>query len=556
MDKCVRENMKDVISVSVHSNLGKDVERLSNFFKKIIAGNYDCIVIISRRCYVIFQMFAILYDWDFDNIITDLGIYANKKKLATCNNIIVVDDIGYTGNSMKRVLRRIKKYIPIQCKINAWIYAVDKRYAKQVLNVKLNTFTKINIKCQCQLMDVQCHELSINLVSAILEAGMPYTTFVYSIWGGIEQDISNVYQLSQSKNEDQRFIKYKWQTQYLNIEKNVDIQWVNNISKYSCVRIYKDLGNDNLECFLPFLFLKEIKDCSVNVWFTSMAESFRVLGENKIAEEIEEALKVKTKWKKDALEYLTCMFSCFCSKALAEIVDLRKYLNDSNMKVQNSFRGSFTSSAISLFEKCDSDFTSRFFNEFFKRIGKLDEVFLDNTERADECFLKLKEYVLQNHESMNVYEMTRSIFKWLKSNDSNSAFSKHETKALRLDDIVYILKEVGDYDDENIYLAQIECWDIGIATYRFAYEREGIIAKCYAGEISSVLTILKYKDLVRQFFNEVYENQLNNNEKTQDDILLELYQSAINENQYTVQEIEEFKRIIKDRNGSMYGLLV
>ena len=257
MDKRIG-NMEDVISVSVHNNLGKEVERLSDFFEKIIKGNYDCIVIISRRCYVIFQMFAILYDWDFDNIITDLGIYANKKKLATCNNIIVVDDIGYTGNSMKRVLKRIKKYIPIQCKINAWIYAIDKRYAKQVLNIKLNTFTKIDIKCRCQLMDVQCHELSINLISAILEAGMPYTTFVYPIWGGVEQDISNVYQLSQSKNEDQRFIKYKWQTQYLNIERNVNIQWVKNISKYSCVRIYKSLRNDNLECFLPFLFLKEI----------------------------------------------------------------------------------------------------------------------------------------------------------------------------------------------------------------------------------------------------------------------------------------------------------
>ena len=197
-----------------------------------------------------------------------------------------------------------------------------------------------------------------------------------------------------------------------------------------------------------------------------------------------------------------------------------------------------------------------FFDDFFKRIEKLDEVFLDNTERADKCFLKLKEYVLQNHKDMNVYEMTRSIFKWLKSNDSNSAFSKHETKALRLDDIVYILKEVGDYDDESIYLAQIECWDIGIATYRFTYEQEGIIAKCYAGEMSSVLTILKYKDLVRQFFDEVYENQLNDNEKTQNDILLELYQSVINEKRYTAQEIEEFKRIIEDRNGSMYGLLV
>lgn len=557
MDDRTGNSMKDLVSLSMHDNLEKEFERLSSFFKNIMTENYDCIVIISRRCYVVFLMFTILYDWNFDNIITDLGIYANRKKLETSNKIIVVDDIGYSGNSIKRVLKRIKKYVPMRCKINACLYAVKKSNAKKILNIWLNIIKKINLKCRCQLIDVQCHELSINLVSAILEAGMPYTTFVYPIWGETVQDIGKDYQLLKIRNKDQRFNLHKWETQYLNIEKNINKHWVSDISKYSCVRIYRTLGDKNLECFLPFLFLKEIKDCNLDVWFTNMADSFRILGENEIAEEIEEALKAKTKWKKDAVEYLACMFSCFCSKASAEILNLKKYLNSSNVQIENSFRGSFSPNVINLLKKCDSDFADRFFDVFSPRVSRLDIFSSNKLEKINKPFQGLKKYVLQNYKNMDVFEMTRSIFKWLKSHDSDFAFNRHERKALRLDDIVYILKEVADYDIESIYLAQIECWDVGIATYRFSYERgNGLVVKCIAGEISSVLTILKYKHLVRCFFDKVYENQLNSNAKTQNDILADVYQTAIDEKQYTEQEIEEFKSILKDRNGSIYSLLI
>lgn len=557
MAKNIEGNMKKLVFESMHNNLGNDFERLSSFFKNIVDGQYDCVVIISRRCYVIFLMFAILYDWNLDNVITDLGIFPNRKKLLVCKNIIVVDDIGYTGNSMQSVLERIRKYVPVYCKINAWLYAVNKRLAKNVLNIKLNFITRISVKCQCQLIDSQCNKLSIALVSAILEAGMPYTTFVYPVWGEVVQELRNNFNLLPSQNKDISFKEQKWKTQYLKIEDDLNIQWVNDISKYSCVRIYRATKDKNLEYFLPFLFLKGIKESKVYTWFSCIADSFRTLGENKMAEEIDEALKTKAKWRKDAIEYLACMMSCFCSKAVAETLNLEKYLDGSNIEIENSFRGSFSANAVYVFNECDSHFASSFFELFYNRIGTLNEVFSDNVEKADRCYLQLKEFVLQNYENMDVYEMTRSIFKWLKSHDSDRAFNKHQTKALRLDDIVSILNEVANYDIESIYLAQIESWDVGIATYRFSYEqKEGIVAKCSAGEISSVLFILKYKDLVRQFIKGVYDNQLNNELKTQDDILKEIYQTAINEKQFTVQEIDTFKQIIKERNGSIYGLLI
>ena len=133
-----------------------DFEELRKFFKNIIAGKYDCIVFISRRCYILFQMYALIEGWKSDVICTDLGIYAMRNKLKMCKTLMVVDDIGFTGVSMKNVLRRIKEYTPYTCKISAILYASNKKNIDQLSNIKLRFMKKVNVKNYCQLTEMRC----------------------------------------------------------------------------------------------------------------------------------------------------------------------------------------------------------------------------------------------------------------------------------------------------------------------------------------------------------------------------------------------------------------
>lgn len=56
-------------------------------------------------------------------------------------------------------------------------------------------------------------------------------------------------------------------------------------------------------------------------------------------------------------------------------------------------------------------------------------------------------------------------------------------------------------------LAQIECWDIGIATYRLHYDwQNGLADICSAGEISSVINQIKYQKLIKKFHEKKYRH--------------------------------------------------
>lgn len=69
--------------------LKRDFEGLKKYFKNIVDNKYDCIIFISRRCYILYQMIAIIEGWNCNEIYTDLGIYAMRKKLLNAKGLLL-----------------------------------------------------------------------------------------------------------------------------------------------------------------------------------------------------------------------------------------------------------------------------------------------------------------------------------------------------------------------------------------------------------------------------------------------------------------------------------
>ena len=402
----------------------------------------------------------------------------------------------------------------------------------------------------------------MRLVAAILDAGMPYTTFVYPIWGKIKKDIGESFKVSDYKRGKGLFDQ-KWETRYLDLEQNkldleqngLNLEWTHRLGNYACVRIYKDPQNGERGFCLPFVFLKDIKKDRVSAWFEYVADTFNEVGCAEAEKEFRKALSVKKVWLKDAEEYLASVISCICSKSIAEILQLNQYM-DVQEGIECSLSGSFSPDILQLLKKWDADMAVRFFEKLCADMDAQEPFFHEGQSDAGIVTKELKAYVSEHCGNMDVYEASYSIFEWLKKEDGGEVLEGRSMKSLCVEDIVFVLKQAG-YAEKDIYLAQIECWDIGVATYRLRYDDDrGITAKCSAGEMSTVIPMLKYQGLVREYYDTKLAMEFEGNTRTPKAVLEDVLQKALAEQRYSEKEIDAFRELFEERKGSLYGLMI
>lgn len=542
--------------VAVDKNLSENQAKISSFFRHIFSKDFDCVVFVSRRCYVVYLMFSMLEKWEHKETFfcTDLGVFANRNRLQLCKKVAIVDDVGYTGISLKIILNKVKRYVSTDCEIFAITYAMNKKNAAKTIK-KYSVMSKRNrLQSRLWLTELQCKQLSIQLVNTILESGMPYTTFVYPLVGKLVKEINNQFIIYSSNKK----MESKWKTQYLEVSETKENEKMLSLGNYSVVRTYQCRVDSNTIVFLPFVFLKSVKAKKVDLWYEKIAKAFSTVGSGELAKEINDALVVKRKWKSDAIVYLASFFSCFCSKALVGLCELEQYLDEYNKSVEKTFEGSFSVEALKVIEKCDKEYAERFFEALFKDKESIEDIFCDYANRKDSKLHEaLAKYINEECKGKDVYETTSMIYSWLKGRDSNKYFKKGAVKTVSLDDLVYILKREKKYNERDILLAEIECWDLGIATYRFYYDKKkGLIAICTAGEMSTTLDMVKYQYIIQNFYKKRYCNLEPYVNMERNTLLNMIIEDALEEGKYTESEIANFRKILEERNASLLGLLI
>lgn len=551
-----KELRNRIYNQALESCIPNNKDDIRVFFKSVLVRECDCIVFISRRCYILFQLYAVLEGWKYSNICTDLGIFARREMLMKSKSVLIVDDIGYTGKSIQDVSRRLAIYIPAGCRLDVMLYAVNKGYASDIYRMKIDGLKKLSIKAYLELTKRQCQELSAHLVAAILEAGIPYVTFVYSIWGKPKKIITENQKKLIAGYERSLFQEHKWSSSFLSLEQEKDIGWTNLISDYSCIRIYQE-PEKNATYFLPFVFLKNIKAAKIKEWYSLIADLFELSHAKMVADKVREILSVGGTETGEALEYLSCAFSCFCSKSIAELLRLPQYVEEIEDRGISVFGDSFSEIFVSALKNCDEAFAKVFWNNFAKMKLQASDFFAETSNLNSSYFSALTHYLRKHADVSNVYEISYKVFEWVKSEESDKFFPEASNKFIKIEDMVWLMEKEFGFKREEIFLAQIECWDIGIATYRLRYDSEkGMMAICNAGEMSSVVNQLKFQKLIRKFYNTKYRQNGRVTDEMCHEIIKKIVMEESRKGQYTTKDLEEFSEIAEEDNYSFYNMLI
>ncbi len=546
-DIALRIQMRNRICEKV---LKRDFINLKRYFSEAVEKKNSCLVFISRRCYVLYQIIAEIENWSHEIVVTDWGLFAFKERIKGCKNVIVIDDIGLTGVSMKRVIKTVNKYISWNCRMEAMLFAINIENATRLKRIHLENFRSVKLKSYYELTNRQCQELSKKLITVILECGMPYTTFVYPIFGKECGTLIQENGVKELKLESRAFNKNKWHTTYITDFINSNFSWSEYVSDYKCVRIYREKENEKFSLVIPFLFIKSVKPNKIETLFTIFSKRFEELGVKGISTYIQDSLKVKKAIRKNAFEYLMCFFTCFCTKNLLDILDISK-----SMKVQedvaiNSLKGSFEQNTLNILKNSDINFSLKFWKGI--DLKSISECFYSFSGSEYAKIEDLKDYV-RNKKDTPVFEVTCGLFNLMRKLSDKDK----KLKSIAFDEIFNLLRNEGEYDAEAIYLAQIECWDRGIATYSFEYsEKKGIIAKCCVGEMSSVIYMLHFSDLLRKFYEKNFFCEKNLTDEQRQKNLLDVIEEEKNGGRISEEEIEILYELIQGQQGGIYNLLI
>lgn len=480
--------LKQYIRKSLKLFLGDEYDLLEDFFEVIRKDAADYIIFISRRCFVLYQLFAYIGNWKREHIISDRGIRTYREQIRQAGRIILADDILIWGSAMgatyellNSVLNHGKKY-----DIRRVVYC---RYAenneKDVTDIHAFSIRSMR----------ECRMLTNRLAKSIMVSGFPYTSFLYPFYGknqGVEvclnEDVVTFEKVEATES--------KWESFYV-FKVNEKLQeMLECLSDGGCIRYYLK-PDENLLCIIPFAFICDVKESYMSHFYRNIAQCCRESGWIEMAGEIErsEAEEDNEKWL-----YLPMLLSCLISRIMGVVEHVDKYFEGEYDREisQRSLAGLLSADIFKCLEEISEESCIRFVEQVCSR-KDIWEVCLERLPKGDisaehEGKDKCLNGLLEQFGQMRLkYEESRNPKD--KKIDCSRLYQLYSDKFPR----------------SIIQAAQIECYDVGIVTYGFEHDKAvGIVAKCGIGERSSLLFALKFAQLIHRYFvaNSERENQV------------------------------------------------
>ena len=504
--------MKECIKNVMIKILDMEYQILLSFYCEIREDAADYVIFVTRRCYILYHIFSYIEGWESLNsptIISDRGIWFKRLDLQMASKILVVDDILWYGNTINNVKTKLRKYINIDCKIRTLVYCI---FDNTLMN-------KEEIEYWCVRDRFACGQLSDRLVRCIIENGIPYSTFVYSWYGtAIDSKLDNL-----CSNENDSLIHTlplqvagnAWsQYYYFDLPERIQ-NVISCFSKSSCLRIYTDGANNY--CIMPFSFVKSVKSDKIEDFFKNIQEIINNSGNKILSQEFENALHDSDKsYYEEKWPYLMTLLSCLLSRYIGIEMSLDKLFgNNYNAEIEKlAIMGSFPERVTDEIINLDKNFTDNFTQQVKNYYSKWDEYFIKDS---------LPDRKLDSKEEMTCVDALISIFHNKRIEFDNS--QDEEKKYLTCSEILENLYSKS-YTKNEIYAAQISCWDQGIAGYVFKYiAGKGIISINGLGERSSLIISLRNKKSLDKYFSwELRQSNKNIKEEEREEKLKEILQ--------------------------------
>lgn len=469
------DSIKQVMKSAVRAILKDEYDLLEDFFDVIRQDEADYIIYISRRCFVLYQLIAYINGWRRNNVISDRGVWAYRKRIRCARRIVIADDVLVWGVAMREAYELLNNMLGLseKCEVKRVIYC---RYAgcnkDDVAGV--HVFSTRSMR--------ECRILTNKLVKSIMVSGIPYTSFLYSFYGkdlGMKPPSGD----KVLRFEPVKATEFKWKSLYdFGIHENLQ-SMLECLCDGACIRYYYEEKKGYL-CVIPFAFISDIQNQYLATYYQNIAECCRESGWLEIADEINAAVTDENdeKW-----QYLAMLQSSLLSCVIGVTEHIgQKFMEQYDREIsRRSLEGIFSEGIFRCLEQVNEESCLR----FAKQVRLKRDVW-------DACVLRLPEAEGNGDKKQCLEEMLAQFSKMR---------SKYEISHDPGDKQIYCRELYEEYlkkyRRDVIQAAQIECYDAGVVTYGFLHDQAvGSVSKCGIGEGSSILFPLKYRDIIHKYY--------------------------------------------------------
>lgn len=266
--------------------LGTNYAVVYRFFRNVLELEYCYKIFRSRRCQVLFNIFApiILNDlaqenpdiWEKDKgiFISDNSLAKYKEKIVKGDiSVLLVDDIMIHGRGLKQLYETIDPDYKLD---NIKIYVMAKNHE----DCEVNTGILDRLEVELPVFEWGWKELSSQLVNLIYNNATPYISYVGSYYEALSAEKfdwkDKLWELVQQKqinwvdntNEAQKKMK---ETSGVFFEKRALPVFFDNLCYACCLRLYEnsDLRKRTL---VPYVFLKNFSMAEAETVSSFLAE--------------------------------------------------------------------------------------------------------------------------------------------------------------------------------------------------------------------------------------------------------------------------------------------
>lgn len=526
--------------------LGLDFDGFYAYFSEILEGGFSYIILMSRRCQVLFHLFKYIFEYDGKPVknkavfLSDKALTFYWDKFRDGDRIAVLDDIIVHGRTISQFYAMFEE-LDKNVEVKLFSYAADKNMdciteeAEKVLHVSYRTSTN------------EWRELSGKIVDCIQMSNIPYTSFVTSFFQyGMSSPLETIKKIDSLEIIENADLIQQGQRQhsYVVYDRNWERPDIfSSISLGECIRIYWNELTGKLTV-IPYVFIRSMPEEKALEVYKAAEEALSERFKN--TKEVFKKEFTAEKLQRASKEYKMRALTCLLSNYYWDVFRNKYQLPEPEFADIDTLKESFGKAVgEELCAACEdtigelSDLSFHIESEVFEEISEAEMILEEVIRRGKDNWIK------------------RFFFQaWL--NDENRAEKKRK-RALGIS-ADYILKTAQKLGEKyyEVLARLINSWDLGTSTANFAMdnERHAMICCNTPGEQSYRILLENNPCIMRSLIvlsNLVTKGDAGCKEKTfeayREEVLLELLEK-FHKSGYQ-GDYREIEQIIRKSKGYM-----
>ena len=472
----------EILRSNVRGILGEaDYIGIYNFFLELLNSDYSFIILMSRRCLVLCQIFIIFFILDDKNLIGEVKILSDKA-VPLCydqinGKVAIVDDIIIHGRTIKKICR----FVCSNC-----VGIEDIRIHGYKMDVETNCLEdefKAITRASSQAYKSEWRNLSNKIVRCIFASNVPYTSFVTSYFQYKNRSIlDRVLALSGrhiSVDDEMTQIDEGLESHYFYEVTATNYAVFESLSLEKVIRLY---WNKNIEklTIIPYVFVKKLSLEDAGRLFDEIAK--KIPSQKAVMKEVFAKVSDNNDVNDALISYKMRLLTCLLSRLYWLDFSARNGIEKCSIDIDTLEKSFGCDVAKELAEVTDLSGMSDLLNlQFQVSVVK---------ESVDD---KLDSF-LQKVSGLSMAESLKSYFHKAWYDDELRAKNKEDRhQGITMERVLEWLDGIG-YSRHDILTRLVNIWDTGIAAGNFAVDEKRQFVGCFntGGEQSYRVILEEY----------------------------------------------------------------